>query len=157
MPTFVAGLHHANLIDNVGPFDNFAENTVTNSVSRFRLIEEAVIRSVDEELAGRTVGDIGPSHGHRILDVLQTILRFVFDSGSRLFLTHIGGHPAPLDHEAVDHAMKNRPVIMTILRVLKKIGNGNRRLLGIETQGDIAEGGFNGDQNKLSCGETKKG
>jgi len=93
--------------------------------------------------------------------LLQAVLAFVFDGRAGRLLGHLGIETATLDHEAGNHAVKDRAVIETAFGVLQEIRNTLRRLVAGEFDGDLAErsGDFDGrcgpggKRNKQAGGE----
>lgn len=59
------------------------------------VIEECIIRDVEEELAGRTVFIGGTRHGNRATQVTQAVIRFILDRRVGLLLLHVRSEAPP--------------------------------------------------------------
>ncbi|MNT64193.1 hypothetical protein D3C72_2020680 [compost metagenome] len=101
------------------------------------MIQEGVIRHVQEELAGSTVFIGGTRHRNSATQVTQAIIRFVLDRCLGGFLLHIGSKAAALNHKARDHAVENSVVVVAAVHVVDEVLGGNRSLLTVERQFDI--------------------
>ena len=84
---------------------------------------------------------VGARHGHAVVHVFQAIVGFVVDGWEGFLLLHAAGHTAALDHEAGNDAVKNRVVVMPVLQILQKIGDGVGRFFSVQLQGDGAHMG----------------
>jgi hypothetical protein len=67
-----------------------------------------------------------------------------FDSsgmGARGLLLHVLREAAALDHEAVDHAVEDRAVVLAALHVVHEVVHGDRRPGLVERERDVAHRG----------------
>src|SRR5205823_2744186 len=79
----LSGLDLLDFVDNVPAFDDLAEHAVAPTLGvRGRVVEEAVVLDVDEELARSRMRFGGPRHGDRIALVLEAVAGLVFDGSS---------------------------------------------------------------------------
>jgi hypothetical protein len=139
METLRAGLDLADLLDHVHAFDDLAEHRVAPALRRRRrVVQEVVVVHVDEELRGRRMRVVGARHRDRAVLVLQTVVRFVGDRLGRRLLLHAGFEAAALDHEAVDHAVKHRVVVVAGLHVVQEVLDRLRCLFGVQFEFDDA-------------------
>ena len=58
------------------------------------------------------------SHCHCATLIFQAIVGFVLNLSARSFFFHASSHPAALDHKVINHAMKDRAVVVTAFDVL---------------------------------------
>src|SRR4030095_223864 len=93
-------------------------------------------------------------HPHRVFAVLHPIACFVGDRLPGRLLLHPRFHAAALDHEAVDHPMEDRVVVVAIADVLKEIRDGLRRVLGVELERDVAVIRMQDDHGDLYLAST---
>jgi hypothetical protein len=110
------------------------------------VVEEIVVVDVDKELGAGRVRIVGASHGNGAYGVggaafglgLSTL---VLD-GRACWLFHITSVIAStLDHEVIDHTVKNRTVVMAITHIGHKVLNGVGCFVGIEFHHKFARGG----------------
>ena len=95
------------------------------------MVEEGVIRHVDEELAGGAILIGGTRHGDGAAGVAQAVVGFIFDRRVRLFLLHLLVEAAALHHESRDHAMEGSVVVEAAVNVLQEVIHGNRGFLAV--------------------------
>src|SRR5438552_3469827 len=89
-------------VDHVLAFDDLAEHAVAPTLGvRGRVVEEAVVLDVDEELARSRMRFGSPRHGDRIALVLDAVVGFVLDGTPDRFLSHSRLESAALDPETV--------------------------------------------------------
>src|SRR3546814_9291858 len=136
------------------PFPNrcssvrIAEYLVTVAF-RSRVIQEVVVDVMEVELRGCGVRVRSASHRDRAAVVLQAVRRFDGDWCAGLALIVTGIVTAALDHEALDDTMKYEAIVVAVVRILNKIGDGFRRLRGVEFEFDRAERGVNADAGNV--------
>ena len=87
----------------------------------------------------------GARHRDSVLVVGQTISCLILNRCIGFLLFHAVLESATLNHEIVDHAMKNGVVIKTAIHIFQKILHGIRSFLGIQLQCDSAEIGVQFD------------
>jgi hypothetical protein len=68
----------------------------------------------------------------------RAVVGLVLDGSAGRLLDHVLVHASTLDHEAVDHPVKDRVVVEPVLDVLQEVGHRFRRLLLIKLEDDIA-------------------
>ena len=137
MEAAAAGLDGLDLVDDIHALDNLAEDAVAPAVLA-RIVEEAVVGNVDEELGAGRVRVGGARHGDAADGVLEAVRGLVFDRRARGLLLHAGLEAAALDHEAFDDAVEDGVVVVAGFDVGNEVLDGLRRLLGIEFEGDDA-------------------
>ena len=119
----------------------FAENGIAVALRGFVFeVEECVVGSIDEELAGGGIRIAGTRHGAD--GVFQAVVRFVVDGFVCGFLGKVCGKAAALNHKAVDHAVENGVVVKAFARVADEVGDGFGRFGFVERQVDVAHIGF---------------
>ncbi len=69
-------------------------------------------------------GSDGAGHGDGANLVGQAVGRLVLDGGAGLFLFEARGIAAALDHEAVDDAVEDGVVVVTVTAVLQEVRHG---------------------------------
>ena len=74
----------------------------------------------------------------RVAFVLEPVAGLVLDRRTGGLLPEIRRHAAPLNHEAVDDAMKQRVVEVARTHIVEKVGDGLGRAFGIELERDLA-------------------
>ncbi len=134
-----------NLSDGINDIRSFcdpAKDTITDSILRRLFVEEEVVFRVDKELARRAIGNAGSSHRNRVLEIAQTVARFVFDRATSLLLSHVRGETSPLDHESIDYPVENRSVVVSVFRIRQKILDGDGSRFRIQFEGDVSHIGF---------------
>ncbi len=125
--------------DHVQAFDHFTEHGITPALYGLcAVVEERVVGDVDEELRGRRMRFHGASHGHGTGFVAQAIVGFVLDRRLGRLLLHARFETATLDHEVADHAVEHSAVVMAALHVFLEVGDGFRRLVFEQVEGDDA-------------------
>lgn len=135
----VAGLDALDLVDHVHTCGHFTEYAVAEALSGGRFeIEEVVVVHVDEELGAGRVRLAGAGHGDGANLVGEAISRFVLDRWAGIFLIKARSITAALDHEAVDNAVEDGVVVVTVTAVLQEVGHGFRGFFSIQGQGDVA-------------------
>ena len=140
-----AGRRLRDLVDHVHPLDHLAEHRVAVALRVRRAeVQELVVGDVDEELRGRGVGVAGARHRERARNVheagLARLLGFDRDRRLRRLLLEIRREAAALDHEARDHAVELRAVVVLGLHVVEEVRDGLRRGVGKELDLDLAGG-----------------
>ena len=145
----VGGRHALDLVDDVLPAGDLAEHAVAPALrARPLVVEKVVVGDVDEELRGRRMRVGRARHRDRVALVLEAVAGFVGDRRARRLLLHPGRHAAALDHEAVDHAVEDRVVVVAVAHVLQEIGDGRGRVLGVELERDVAVVGVQDDHER---------
>src|SRR5690554_6424226 len=141
-----AGLHDLDFIDRFGALDHLAEYSIAPTVSGgCGVVQEVVVRYVDEELRGGRMGVGGARHGNGVAIVLQPVVGFIFDRLTRRLLLHALFEAAALNHEVIDDTMKDRAVVETVAHILNEVGAGFGRFLGVEFNDDVAVVGLKFD------------
>ncbi len=137
-----ARLHALDGVHDLGALHDLAEHGVAPALGgRSGVVQEAVVGHVDEELRGGRVRIAGAGHGHGVVVVLQAVLRLVLDGRIGALLVHAGLEAAALDHEAGDHAVEDRVVVVALLHVGEEVFRRLGRLLGVEFEDDHAVAG----------------
>jgi hypothetical protein len=85
------------------------------------VVEERIVRMVDEELCRRAVRSGGARHGDR----------------ATLAHRHVGLVTAGLNHEIGNHPVEDQPVVIARLRVRQEVLHAEGCLVGIETDQDV--------------------
>lgn len=135
----VAGLHALDLVDHVHAGGHFTEHAVAEALGGGGLeVQEVVVVHVDEELGAGGVRLHGAGHGDGADLVGQTVGRLVLDGSAGFFLFKARGIAAALDHEAVDDAVEDGVVVVTVTAVLQEVGHGLRGFFRVQGQGDVA-------------------
>jgi hypothetical protein len=83
-------------------------------------------------------GSEGARHGQGARLILETVLGLVRDRCAGTLLGEAAVHATALDHETIDNAMEDSPVVMAIPDVLLEIGGGARRLFKVKFNVDVA-------------------
>ena len=147
----VAGGHGLDFLEHVEALGDLAEDAVAEALRRGAAeVEEAVVRHVDEELAGGAVHVGGARHGQRALRVLEAVGRLVADRPARRLLLHVAREAAALDHEVGDDAVEDRAVVVAVFDVLEKVLHRLRGLVRIEFRLHLAEAGLDRDHVRFS-------
>src|SRR6478672_3976239 len=146
-------LDRLDLVDDFLAFHDLAEDTVAPAILA-RVIEEAVVLHIDEELRRRGMRVRCARHRDTVRLVLQSVLRFVFDRFIGWFLLHAGFEAAALDHEAVDDAMEDRAVVVAGAHVVQKILDRFRRFFRIEIEFERAVVGGEEDSHDVPSSEV---
>jgi hypothetical protein len=102
------------------------------------MVEKVVVTDVDKKLARSRVGFHCAGHGNGAFEVGEAIICLVLDGSARFFLLHTGLKTTALDHEIADHAVEDRTVVVTVARILQKIGGTERRLGKIQLEDDVS-------------------
>lgn len=98
-------------------------------------------------------------HGERAAPILEQIVRLVFDCSACLLWRERLGEAAALNHEAVNHTMKDGAVVEAIAHVAQEVFGRFRCIQCIDFDRDIAEvrhqfhvlGVGNGAGQKQTC------
>jgi len=136
------GGHGLDGVDHFLALHHLAEHGIAPALGIFGgVIQEGVVGHVDEKLGRGRMGLAGAGHGDGIGLVLEAVVGFVGDGGVGGLFLEVFVHAAALDHEAVDHAVEHRAVIMAGLDVGQKVFNRDRRLFLIQLQDDLALAG----------------
>src|SRR5690606_27696906 len=153
MEAAVAGLHALDLVDRFGAFHNLAEHGVAPAVAGGGgVIEEVVVGHVDEELRRRGVRVGRARHGNGVTIVLEAVVSFIFHGLTRLLLLHASFETPALDHEGVDHAVKDRAGVEAFAYILQVVGCLLGRLLGVQFDDDVAMVGLELDAGFVGHG-----
>lgn len=152
----------ADLAYDIHARDYFAEDGVAVALRGFVFeVEECVVGSVDEELAGGGIRIAGTRHGDGADGVFQAVVRFVVDGFVCGFLGKIRGKAAALNHKAVDNAVEDGVVVKAFAGVADEVGDGFRRFGFVERQADVAHIGFDDSMclglGVEGCGKGKGG
>jgi len=127
-------------VDDILAFDDFSKDAVAPTLRvRRGVVQEIVVLEVDEELARGRMGVRCSRHRNRVGIVLESIGGFVLDGRPALFFSHPWRETPTLDHEPVDHTMKQRVAIKAGFDVFEKIPRRFWRMLDIEFKCDYAE------------------
>ena len=142
-----AGGYALDAVHDVLPLNDLAEHGIAVAGRRFVLVvQEVVVRHVDEELRRGGVGIVGTGHGDGVGVVLEAVPGFVDHglAGVGLFL-HVGGMAAALNHESVDDAVEDRVVVEAGFHVIQEVADGFGRFRGVQFNDDVAHAGFDFD------------
>ena len=133
----------ADLLNDIHTRSHFAEDGIAVALRGFVFeVEECVVGSIDEELAGGGIRIAGTRHGDGADGVFQAVVRFVVDGFVGGFLGKVRGKAAALNHKAVNNAVENGVVVKAFARVADEVGDGFRCFGFVERQADIAHIGF---------------
>src|SRR5262245_58014416 len=114
----VTGFYFFNRMHDVHAFDDLTEDRVAITAGRsIFVIQKIIVLNVDKKLRRGAVNHVGPRHGDAALDVLETIVGFVFDRRLGWSLTHLRIEAAALNHETRDNPMKNQPIEMSVVYI----------------------------------------
>ncbi len=146
-----AGFHALDLVHHVLSFDHFAEHGVAPALRRGGgVVEEGVVGDVDEKLRGGRMRIGGAGHGEGVAVVFEAVVGFVLNRGEGGLLLHAGLEAAALDHETVDHAVKNGAVEVARAHIGEEVFARLGGVLGIEFDADVAVVGLEFDHDGLS-------
>jgi len=95
----------------------------------------------------------GAGHGDSARLIGETVVGFILDRLTGFLGSHAGLKATTLDHETVNHTVKNHAVVKAITHILFKIGCGIRRLLVVQFQCNVAEIGLQDDHVHQSQAE----
>jgi hypothetical protein len=109
------------------------------------VVQRRVFLRVDEELRGRAVHDPGAGHGDRTDLVREAVAGLVLDRVAHRFLLHRGIETAALDHEALDHTMEDRSVVVLVVDVLQEVFDRDGSLFGVEFDDELTQAGRHDD------------
>ena len=141
-----SGGYARNLVHDLHALRHFSEYTVAKSLRGGGFeIEERIIGDVNEELACGAVDIRRPRHGERALLVLQSVGRFIFNRRLGWLLGEVLGESATLDHEALDHAVKDCSVVVFGIHILKEVLYRRGSLVLEQLDLDIAFGCLDND------------
>ena len=104
-------------------------------------VEHGVVLHVDEELRGGRVGVARARHGDGVGVVLEAVVGFKRNGRLGGLLHHVGSEAAALDHEAVDHAVEHRAVVVLVVHVGEEVLHRLGSLGRVELHHDVAQGG----------------
>ena len=90
-------------------------------------------------------------HPKSIALIFQAIIAFIFNRVPGRFLFHVLVEAAALNHETVNDAMKNCPVVMAGFDIGKKILDGLWRLFRIEFQYEVAHSRLEQNARCIGC------
>lgn len=152
----------ADLLHDIHARSYFAEDGIAVALRGFVFeVEECVVGSIDEELAGGGIRIAGARHGDGADGVFQAVVCFIVNGFVCGFLGKVRGKAAALNHKAVDHAVENGVVVKAFAGVADEVGDGFGRFGFVERQADVAHIGFdNGVGLGLGvegCGKRKGG
>ncbi|MNH14649.1 hypothetical protein D3C79_742450 [compost metagenome] len=103
------------------------------------MVEEAVVGDVDEELCRSRMRLHGAGHGNGVLVVAQTVVGFVLDAWTLVFLLfHAWLETAALDHEVTNDAVEYSVAVVASVNVFDEVGHGDRGFLGVQFDDDVA-------------------
>ncbi len=139
----IAARHRDDGVDHLHAVDHLAEHGIAPALDALAaMVEEGVVRHVDEELRGRRMRVAGARHCQGAAQVFQAVVGLVPDRRAIGFFRHVRRHAAALDHEAGDHAMKHQAVVEPFFHVGEEICRRLRRLAGEHFHRDVALAGF---------------
>ena len=121
-----AGGYGLDAVYNVLPLNDLPEHGIAVAGRRFVfVVQEIVVRYVDEELRRGGVGIAGTGHGDGVGLVFEAVPGFVDHglAGGGLFL-HVGGMAAALNHEPVDDAVEDRVAVEAGFHVIQEVADG---------------------------------
>ena len=147
-------------VDHVGARHDLAEHRVAPALRRLGLeVEEVVVGGVDEELRAspNAAPRCAPSPACSLSFFRPLLASFLIGAPRRLLL-HAGLEAAALDHEALDHAVEHRAVVVAVRRTYsRKFCALDRRLRVVEFDADRARAGLQFDLVLLICSFLQSG
>ncbi len=133
----------ADLLYDIHARSHFAEDGIAVALRGFVFeVEECVVGSIDEELAGGGIRIAGARHGDGADGVFQAVVCFIVNGFVCGFLGKVRGKAAALDHEAVDNAVEDGVVVKAFAGVVDEVGDGFGCFGFVERQADVAHIGF---------------
>ena len=130
-------------VDHVHAVHDLAEYRIAPAVgSLVAMIEKAIVGDVDKELRSRRMRVRGAGHGDRAADVFQAVIGFVADRGAAALAAESGSETAALDHEIVDHPVKQGAVVEALFDIVLEVARRNGRLVEIEFDANGSEVGL---------------
>jgi hypothetical protein len=114
---------------------------ITGKIPDATKVEGTVVHHVDEKLGGRRVRIRCAGHGDRVGVVLEAVVRFIRDRRLARLLLHARSETAALNHEAGNHTMENRIVVVAGGNVIEEVLGRQGRLFGIHFDTDNAKTG----------------
>ena len=141
------GGHGLDAVHDVLPLNDLAEHGVAVPGGGVVLVvQEIVVRHVDEELRRGGVGIVGAGHRDGVGFVLEAVSGFIDHGllGGGLFL-HVGGVAAALNHEPVDDAVEDRVVVEPGLHIIEEVADRLGGLGRVQLDDDVAHAGFDFD------------
>jgi len=144
MTHVAGGIRTLDLFHYVHTRYNLAEYAVTPSVLA-GIIQEIVVRHVDEELGGGGMGVRGARHGEGAVEIAQPIFGLVLDGVAGLLLSHTREEASTLDHEVTNHPVEDSAVEKAVLYILEKILASNGCVFLVQFYDDIAVVGLECD------------
>src|SRR5699024_9690293 len=152
-----AGGHTLDGIDYIHTFYDPSEHGIAPGLTGVGalVVEKAVVFHVDEELCSSGVRSAGTRHGQRAAFIAQAIIGFVGDGIAGGFLPQVLVEAAALDHEAVNHAVEHRAIVMAFFYVGQEVFNACGSLLLEQLDGDGAMVGvqYHIGGMGMECGE----
>src|SRR3989338_8734996 len=118
--TAKTGRHLTDSIHHISAFHHFAEDAVPPAILP-GMIEKAVIFHINEKLRSGGMRVRSARHGNGISIIAQTVCRLVFNRRLGGFFLHAWLKAATLDHEPVNHAVKNGVVVEAAVYIIEKI------------------------------------
>ena len=157
MRAVAAGFHRLDLVHHVLAFHHFAKHAVAPALQVFGgEVQRGVVSHVDEELGGGRVRGHGARHGDGVRLVGQAVVGFVGDGFAGGLLHHAAGKATALDHEAIDHAVKQRAVVVAVAHVFFEVGHGLGGFFRVQLQGDVTQGGGQLDHVESSSSKNSR-
>ena len=149
--------HRSDGVDRLHARSHLAEDRVAPARSGGSgEVKRGIVHQIDEELAGGTVHDGGARHGDGSAQVLETVVRLVLDGRLGRFLDHVGSEASALDHEPAHHPVEDGPVVVPRLHVGEEVGHRDRRLRGVELEGDVTLAGLE-DHDRVAGAGSRGG
>src|SRR5687768_15790357 len=127
MAASVAGFNLLDFVHYILAIHNLAEYAIAETLRGGRgEIEEIITGGIDvnKKLCGSGMDIRRPRHGDRIDIVLESIGRFILNRSASLLLVHSWLKPAALNHEAIDHTMKQSVIVVSAFYVVDEVLSG---------------------------------
>jgi len=145
-------LHSGDGIYNIHSCNDLTKDAIAIAITFIHVIEIWVIHMVDKKLGRSTVWIGHPCHRDGPSFVAQSIIGLVLDWSFGGLLAHVGRMPSTLDHEAFDYAMKDSPIIKSIVHISEEILHRYRCLIHVQLKRDITHRSFHKDFGIFTSG-----
>lgn len=143
MKAAAAGFDLIDFVHYVFTLSDLAEHAISPALWRCcRVVQKFVVAGINEKLRAGRMRIGGTRHGHGVVVILEAVRCFILYRAARGLLFHPGLEAAALNHEARDHPMKYRVVVVTVFDILCEVSRGFRRFFAIEFDDDIAVTGL---------------
>ncbi len=133
MVTTVTSTDIFNLINNVHTINNLTEHCITPTLSSFTcMVKERVIFHVNEKLGRCRVRGLSTCHCNRTFVIAQAVICFIFDCIASFFFFKVFVEATTLDHETVNHTVKDNAVIKAVTNILQEVFSSFRCFFSIK-------------------------